>query len=247
MHSINILSTYREQAATATSKLEKIVLDLETRVKGITDDETLPIPQRQAKIKAERAAVENAVIQHVKVVQDCAAEVRAQRKFWASTPLVLSMQRFSEIPSSDAQIKGWHSARLSRLPLPQLALEFEHARETNDYPLLALIVAERSGRTGIPPAAIDSKDFDMACVDLPGQRDALAHLDRIEADLKYSEHLFRESRGSKVSAAEKMARGRADPARKRSALEPHAVVTVREDLASTPGSRAVRSLPALER
>jgi hypothetical protein len=242
MHSPKILQTFREQAAAATAKLEKLVLTLETQVKAIEEDGGLPPAQREFKVKAARAAVEGQVVELVRQVHDVSASVATQRRFWSSPALVLAQQKFGELPSIDAQIKSWHASRLARLPLPALSLEYEHALATGEFALLGLILTERSSRN-VPVGDLNATDFSLEGVAIPGQAEALGALEGVDADLKYAEHLFKESRGTRVSAAEKMARARLNPERKANALEPHAVsITTSEGSAA---ARAAANAPGL--
>jgi hypothetical protein len=244
MHTVRVLTTFREQAAAAISRLENIVFPLERKVEEIQNDETVGPREREARIRIERQKIEAQIIELVKQVQAASAEVAAQRKFWSSPTLVLAQQRFSEIPSSDAQVKSWHASRLARLPLPQLALEYQHALSTGDFPLVGLILTERAGRN-VAPAQLDAKDFSLAGVAIPGQAEALGALDGIASDSEYATLLFRSSRGTKIAASEKMSLARADPARKPSA-QPHTAGTVRDDLAATQAARAAANQPGLD-
>jgi hypothetical protein len=190
------LQTFAQWAGEATLQAELSLKTLNTNIAALEADGGLAKEQRDFKIRASRNQTTTGMTAHVSTVREIAAQVASERPRWESIPFVLSQQKFSEYPSSHAEIAAWHASRLAKLPAPLLALEFADAKATSNWALAGLILAERAGRVD-PRQAGEARDFALDEDAIPGRKTALSSISAIESHRIDAERMFGEANGRK--------------------------------------------------
>ena len=103
--------------------------------------------------------------------------VQAQRKFWESKELILSMQTFANDPAQDATIRLGKIAEFAAMPARLLQLVGDSAKEDNNYALLFVAFIAGHDRAGQP----GWRGIDLSDVAVPEQTEALQLIKQSEA------------------------------------------------------------------
>ena len=137
-------------------------------------------------------------------LQEQAAAVKAQSRFWESRNLLLSLEKFDEDQVKDRAIRQSYMAELNALSPEELQLVAAHARDDGNLPLLwqchlaGRRWADVKGATGV----------DVSDVKVPGQAEALQAIRDCGALVAAGEFIVGQTSG-RVKPTQKLTFGRA--------------------------------------
>lgn len=170
----------KEDVAKAHARLA--VLDGE--VQRIKADASRHPDYIREKIAEAQAKATPAIAEIVRTFDDRLAPVMGQRRYWASKPLLLSLQTFDEDAVRDAAIRSRYAAEFAAMPPAWLQLMADEAIDADNLPVLYQAQLAGIAHAGKP----GWEGISLNAVEIPDQAEALLLIDKCKA-LTHQAHL----------------------------------------------------------
>ena len=202
MLSLDTLKTVKAKLQNDLNQAQARLAQLDSDVQGVANARGMLPDYKTEKIDALRQAAVADIGALVSDFDARLAPVKAQRKFWESTKLLMSRLRFAEDPAIDATIRLQRADEFSRMDAETLQLVAENSRLESDWPslwqayLAGLQHVGKPGWSGIdlPPA--------------PDQGAALGLIKSCEDLLWLAHNTFARANGAQPTGADKLVHAR---------------------------------------
>jgi hypothetical protein len=126
MYDISKMNDLRDKSAEAIERLEGIAEGLKKKIEKIRADSSRSAEWIQEEIKKEREKILPEVPPLEEKIRAIAEEIRTQKKYWESVPMVLSAQ------SSDSD----KASEFGQMPLNLFSLAIDNARAEENFSIL---------------------------------------------------------------------------------------------------------------
>ncbi|POZ51684.1 hypothetical protein [Methylovulum psychrotolerans] len=178
MLKISELSISEMKSSTLITALEKIVQAMSLFIDQTNSDASRSPEWKKETIKAMQEKTAPAFAQTKASIDEVADTAAINHKFWQSKVFLLSIQKFSDQPEKDAQIRMAYSNELAAFDLPLLALTMENARIENNLPLF--FQCWKTGSAVADQKTLrDMADLSLNGIEIPNQAQALEIISRI--------------------------------------------------------------------
>ncbi|MBZ0096987.1 MAG: hypothetical protein K8H75_16660 [Sulfuricella sp.] len=131
--------------------------------------------------------------------------VKAQRKFWESKPMILSLQTFDSDVAKDAQIRAAKLAELASMDSPLLQLTADSALEDADLPTIYQCYLASRDRHGTP----GWRGLSLDDVVIPEQAEALQIIQQCTALTMQAEDIAKLASGGGLTPTRRLQTARA--------------------------------------
>jgi hypothetical protein len=191
----------RADVESAQVKLRK----LDTQIQQIKLDGTRHPDYVREKVDELRKSAIPAIAELVRTFDGRLAEISAQKKFWESKTLLLSLQLFDPDPAKDAVIRLARIQELAMLNGPQLQLAGDNAVAENNLPLLWQVLL--AGRLHSSEDGWTGTNLDA--IEVSGQQVALDMIASAK-DLAWTAHnIYSLATGNILTGIDKLTQARA--------------------------------------
>lgn len=189
--------------------IEKLVVDLNNIIDSVNSDQSRSVEWKKETIQNTRDQFLPSFVDKMNVINEMADEAAINKPLWESVPLLLSLQKFSEEPEKDAQIRLAYSNELKDLPLPLLELTLRNARADGNLPLMF-----QCWKIGVSAANQNSlRDMVDLLLDglvIPDQAEALAAIEQTWQDRMTVASMYEMYCGRELTALKRLQIARAE-------------------------------------
>lgn len=175
MLSLQRLQTLLQQSNDQLAAMRAVFERHQNEVTRFKGDTTRSQAYMNENIKADRDRAMGQLSAPLAIIKENSRLALAARPFWASKPLQLSRQRFSQDPAIDAAMKTAKLAEFVLLDSPMLCLIADNAVEDDDPATFWLANVANQAHA----ATLGAQSIDMDAIKLPEQAAALAVIDQL--------------------------------------------------------------------
>jgi hypothetical protein len=155
--------------------LRRTLDSLNAQVAKFESDKTYSMEYIAKSVNDMREAAVPKMLEQLQALREGAEVANKHRRYWQSRPLLLFHTPFHSDPAIDAAMRLRYAAELPQLDLPLLLLTMNNALEDKNLALAWACVLNSRPKGG------DTKLFNLAAAEIPGQAAALALIDACSA------------------------------------------------------------------
>lgn len=208
MKTLSDLQTLQRESAANIVRMESQSAALNALIERLEADTSRSREYIIEAVKDARAKALPALSDALNAITAADKEAGPQRRFWESTALLMSLQKFDADPSKDSLIKAHWRAELAAMPAQLLQLTFENAQFDNNLPLLWVVFSTGTRRSEGNAGFAGAITMNLGDVVVPEQAAALAAIEVCYSNVSYGDMMFAAAAALRNDPIRKMTVGR---------------------------------------
>jgi hypothetical protein len=198
MYEIEKVKELEGKSNSALADMQKLVDSLTAKIDAFKVDGSRSESFNAERIQKTRGEALPAISAQNEIITATEKELYAQKPFYESKPLILSLETFNNDPAKDATIRANLGRELATMPIALLRLSIESAKADKNLPFFYQGYLAATARNNEFRQA-GGFDVGIESVDIPNQLEGLAAISQAKANVKMAEFLLIDAIAARVS------------------------------------------------